>query len=381
MSKLLRSRSLAHRVAPSRGVTLVELLVGMTIGLLSVVIITQVMAVAESQKRTTMAGSDAQVNGSLALTALQREIRMAGYGLTGASFAAGCQIKGRYDGKDLDTAPWLLTPVRITQGTAGAPDSIRVMRSNSRAFSLPLITYETHAKNGTEFVMRNVITASVKSGDVMLAIPGDIRDNPEPTLNWCSLFVATDALSGVAVDVAAKRVYHGTSSKWNQAPDQSIFPTGGYPGNSVLVNAGTFVNDLYAVQNSELQRTAFNSATGAFADPVRMFDQVANLQAVYGLSDGTWTATEPAATTPATTAALWWQSVNAVRLVVVARSGLREKDEVTAAEPTWMPDGKTPETLTLAASKTDKEWMHYRYRTYETVIPLRNVLWQSKLED
>ena len=30
-----------------------------------------------------------------------------------------------------------------------------------------------------------------------------------------------------------------------------------------------------------------------------------------------------------------WQKVMAVRVVMVARSGQREKDEVTAAEPTW----------------------------------------------
>ena len=72
MKRIMKAGS-ARRLA-SRGVTLVELLVGMTIGLLSVVIITQVMAVSEEQKRTTSSGSDAQVNGALALSSLQREV-------------------------------------------------------------------------------------------------------------------------------------------------------------------------------------------------------------------------------------------------------------------------------------------------------------------
>ena len=309
MSTSSRPCSLVHRVSARRGVTLVELLVGMAIGLLSVVIITQVMAVAEGQKRTTMAGSDAQVNGALALTALQREIRMGGYGLTGASFAAGCQIKGKYGGTDTDPARWLLTPVRITQGVNGAPDSIRVMRSNAAAFSLPLITGESHPKNGTEFVMRNVITASVKPGDMMVAIPGDRRENPDSTTNWCSMFVATAAPPAVPAETAAKRIYHATTSSWNSAPDQAVFPAAGYVANSVIVNVGTFVNDLYEVQNSALQRTAFTSATNTLSAPQTMFDQIVNLQAVYGRTDGTWTTTITSWTSSSSPHTSWgWKS-------------------------------------------------------------------------
>ena len=52
------------------GFTLVELMVAMVIGLVTTLVITQVLAFSEGQKRTTTSGSDAQVNGSLALYTL-----------------------------------------------------------------------------------------------------------------------------------------------------------------------------------------------------------------------------------------------------------------------------------------------------------------------
>ena len=348
----------------ARGVTLVELLVGMTIGLLSVVIITQVMAVSEEQKRTTSSGSDAQVNGALALSSLQREIRMAGYGLAGAGFATGCQITGKFKGVDISPASsWMLAPIQITQGDDGAPDSIRVMRSNAPDFALPLLVAEEHLKSGDHFVMRNVMTNVARSGDLMLVVP------PDPKTNWCTLFAANPAPTD-------RTIWHkpDAAGGWNSAPDESAFPEK-YPPGSVIVNAGSFVNDLYSVVDNQLRRTSFVSASNTFTDPEPMFNQIVDLQAVYGKTapDGltTWDETQPAT-------AGEWRSVVAVRIGLVARSAQFEKDEVTSAAPTWTFDGET--TQAFAVDKRDADWKHYRYKVYEAVVPLRNVIWQSKLD-
>lgn len=360
--KRIKMAGSARRPA-SRGVTLVELLVGMTIGLLSVVIITQVMAVSEEQKRTTSSGSDAQVNGALALSSLQREIRMAGYGLSGAAFATGCQIAGKFKGADIAPATsWMLAPIQITQGTDGGPDSIRVMRSNARDFALPLLVAEEHKKSDTAFVMRNIVTGAARAGDLMLVVP------PDPAANWCTLFAANPAPSDRSIGHLA-----GAGGDWNSAPDQSAFP-GTYPPGSVVINTGSFVNDLYSIVGSQLRRTSFVSATNTWSDPEPMFSQIVDLQAVYGKgANGVvtdWNDTDPKS-------AAEWQSVLAVRIALVARSAQFEKTEVTNAAPTWTFDGKT--TQQFALDKTDADWKHYRYKVYETVVPLRNVLWQSKL--
>ena len=64
-----------------KGVTLVELMVALVIGAITVLAIQQVMAMFEGQKRASTGGADAQVNGAIALFTLEREIRQAGYGL------------------------------------------------------------------------------------------------------------------------------------------------------------------------------------------------------------------------------------------------------------------------------------------------------------
>ena len=65
----------------SRGFTLVEVLVGLVLGLIAIVIMYQVFATFESQRRTSVAGGDAQSAGHLSLYSMERELRLAGLGL------------------------------------------------------------------------------------------------------------------------------------------------------------------------------------------------------------------------------------------------------------------------------------------------------------
>ena len=68
------------RTHRTRGVSLVELLVGLVIGMIGVVIMMQIFSVSEGYKRTTTGGDDAQNNGAIGLYGLQRDLRQAGQG-------------------------------------------------------------------------------------------------------------------------------------------------------------------------------------------------------------------------------------------------------------------------------------------------------------
>src|SRR5512135_2099464 len=68
------------RPLPS-GFTLVEIMVGLAIGMLATLVIMQVFAVFEAQKRTTTGTANAQTNGNIALYNISRELQMAGYAL------------------------------------------------------------------------------------------------------------------------------------------------------------------------------------------------------------------------------------------------------------------------------------------------------------
>lgn len=62
-----------------QGFTLVEVMVGMVIAMLGIIIMMQMLALFEGQKRTTTGGDDAQNAGAIAMYGLQQNIQQAGY--------------------------------------------------------------------------------------------------------------------------------------------------------------------------------------------------------------------------------------------------------------------------------------------------------------
>jgi len=72
-------------------------------------------------------------------------------------------------------------------------------------------------------------------------------------------------------------------------------------------------------------------------------------------------------TTP--TSSCEWTRVRAVRLALVARNEQYEKDAVTTTALTWAASNDLPIDLT-----SNGDWQHYRYKVFQTVVPLRNVV-------
>ncbi|MCX7179106.1 MAG: prepilin-type N-terminal cleavage/methylation domain-containing protein, partial [Proteobacteria bacterium] len=66
----LTTRSLSPA---AQGFSLVEIMVGMVIGMLGIIVMMQIFALAEGQKRSTTGGGDAQNTGAIALYGLQRD--------------------------------------------------------------------------------------------------------------------------------------------------------------------------------------------------------------------------------------------------------------------------------------------------------------------
>ena len=63
------------------GFTLIELMVGLVIGLIASLIVMQTFSEFEGNKRSTTGTSDAQTSGSIGLYMVQRELQFAGYGI------------------------------------------------------------------------------------------------------------------------------------------------------------------------------------------------------------------------------------------------------------------------------------------------------------
>lgn len=365
-----------------RGFTLIELMIGLLLGLLTVLVITQVMVTAEGKRRSVTMGSDAQTNGAMALYTLQRDIQMAGYGMTSSMDALGCTVKAQHNA--FSSFSFMLAPVVITDGAGGAPDSIRVLRGRASNFSVPLPLSEVHLQTDNQFTVRS--SFGTAPGNIMIAVP-----KLQGPGSWCSLFNATHDPAATVTTLTPTQVPHvaGLGGEWNQ---NSLMPAS-YAKDDYLLRMESLVLRDYSInvvnKANNLQVSELSTATGNTASQ-DLYPQIVNLQAMYGKgaldASGNVVMNSYDNATPMSNAE--WQQVAAIRIAVVVRSNQYEKDRVTQSPPQWDIGLATPVNgSTVTACGTSKcialkidhlaDWEHYRYKVYETIVPLRNILWNS----
>lgn len=345
------------------GFSLVEIMVGMVIGLISTIIVMQVFATFEGQKRTTTGSSDAQTNGGVGLYTIERDMRMAGYGFADAT---GCALASSFNGTAL--APLVLAPVTIADGAGGLPDSITMLSGNKSSWSVPIRVISNHAQAATQF--NTNATFGLAQGDLLIAYEATTPPN-------CTLFQVDNA------NPVLNPITH-TAGSWNG--NSAVFPAAGYSTDALLMNVGSFMSHTYSIDaSSNLVFTDYSSATNTNSSQILSPD-VVSIQAQYGFDTragvqtdaqvDTWGATMIDADASGTVGdAGDINRVYALRFALVARNGLREKPDpvtgicnTTTVGPAWAGG-----TINLAA---DANWQCYRYKTFETIVPLRNMLWR-----
>ncbi len=416
-----------HRVC-ARGFSMVELLVAMLIGLIGMIIIFQVFEVSESIKRTTTSGGDAQQNGVIALYSMERDFKNAGMGFNDTGFV-GCNIIG-YDNKratpNFPPAGVImkLAPVFITSGAATtAADQISVL-------------YGSQPQAGGSVPLSSDMTTSID--DLLVTNPfgystGDLLVLAEPaTAKNCSIMEVTKKNANqITHDLPA---YAGHNPRFNPAGGLGVVYQGASTANvSRVFNLGNLyavppggtapiylpVYNFYAIANGSLTVTSQFQIDNGQPAVTSVADNIVHMRALYGLDDGindgvtvtynvgpakkgdgivdryvdaaTFNALLAAAPPPAPTP---WANLIAVRIAVVSRSALPEKpssgklsDPCDAtpitAEPQWT---GTPWAASLgyqtrldvsASVAAPDSWTCYRYRVFETTIPLRNWIWKA----
>lgn len=364
----MRSHS-SHR--PQQGFTLIELMVGVVLGMLAIVAIAQVLVMSEGNKRSITSGADAQISGALGLFALQREIGMAGYGVSTHPEALGCTVN--YQAGTSPASTFTLAPVLIGAGDDGS-NTITILRSTKNSFSVPMLVSAAHATGNTEFAVQSSFGTSV--GDLMIAVPPDI------TTTNCNIF----QVSGNPV---SNRIPHATAatSPWNVAAGSA----NAFAADSFLLNLGGMSMQRFSVNATTrtLELSELTSASGAWSAAQEVQPQVVMLRAMYGRDTDANGSVDTYTTTTPTNNAEWTQ-VLSIRVLIVARSGQPEKtEEPTPALLEWdvgtqsdtVPGATTCHTdrqcISIDLSPLGSDYRKYRYKLYDTVIPLRNMLWNA----
>lgn len=362
--------SFVHSKLPQRrGFTLVELMVGILLAMLTTVVISQVLAMAEGHKRNTTSGNDAQVSGALALFTFQRDIQMAGYGIASNPAALGCSVQYQSDADK----KFVLAPVVITDGgNKGEPDSITILMSNSNNASMPMKLEAAHGATDASFTVGGVL--GISAGDLIIAIP-----KAYDATTHCSLLEVSNDPGG-----AASQKLSTTNIPHKSAPS-GVLPAGGFDTDAYVVNMGSVTYRTYSVSAQQMLQMGTTSLTTGTVTQQDLYPQVVDLQAFYGMdTTGDGKVDSFTSTTPTTAAG--WESVKTIRLAIVTRNSEYQQDEVTTSDLLWNVGNDAPVTGSTAcgdskciALKLDTltDWKHYRYRVYDTVIPLRNVLWNS----
>ena len=331
-----------------RGMSLIEVLVAIAIGLIGI------------------------------LFSLEREIRMAGYGMNSTS-ALECgsinwYYNGQYSGTLGGTLPDVeLAPVLITT-TPGAPDKVTIMYATGEQRVTPATISKTMPSPSAELDVDG--TSGFNPNDMVLMV------NNTPPIT-CTMVQLT------TVQTSASKLQHnpGVNAPYNPAGGGSLFPA--YTKNDSLFNLGNPIVRTYSVANDSLRVDEVYFAPGA-AGPtgtLDLVDGIVDMRALYGkdttaVPDGVVDVYDNVK--PATGAD--WMRVMSVRIAVVARVGNYEKPsgancDATTTAPTWTYENPmgTPQTATFNWTDfTDvtNQARCYRYRVFETTVPVRNIIWR-----
>lgn len=380
--------------AGQRGFSLVEILVAMVIALIGMLVIFQSFDTFEAQKRTTTNANDAQETGLLALANIEREIRLAGYGLFYANQLA-CNRMNQWTGSAAAQVP--LMPIEVTDGGTGS-DTIVTNYSTSAFGSLPAqLLLDTTTSSAVLQVNNSTSTAAFRVGNIILVA------NPLRAFNCTRLQVSAATLAADGNSLAITTAPGGTTPA-NPPAATNLFATAPNPvasyGNSpaepsIVINMGAFSRNQYSVvmnattREGELRQL---DLTTAGSTAVTIASGVVAMQAQLGVSTTPQTQEINTWVNPTGTWAPSAISINdigrvkAIRVAVVTRSSQMERNNVSTTCTTpvgtvnngpcaWNDAGTTAAPqIDLSA---DTNWQRYRYRVYETIVPLRNVMWQT----
>jgi len=383
--------------AAQRGLTLIELMVALLIGMILSLAVFGVMATFEGRRRTLASGADLEQTGAVAMFQMDRWMRSAGSGLPQSyPYAYGCALYAAKSGSAVlpasalpapfasvnpgttglfRLAPVLILPDQTTPGASGQTSDVLVLMAGA-AGSGEVVTPFSSAAAAAQLNLANSVPFN--ANDLIL-----LADQQPGSGGGVSPCLVTQAASSIAGGASGTLALGGS---WYAASVDTQSVTG-YPDSAAALDLGGATdsrtpsfqligvgdnNTLYSYDLLHLSDTPLQArAQGVF-----------ELHALYGVDtsgdgridawvkadSGGYTVTALMAGT--STAASLLQTIKAVRVGMILRTALPEREVVnTATTLTLFSDLGSALTLTRTLGSDEQ---HYRYRTVEATIPLRN---------
>jgi type IV pilus assembly protein PilW len=359
------------------GLTLIELMVAMVVGMLIVLAATSGAAFFEANRRSAMGGNSALENGIATVFNLQKDIQNAGL----STINAPCQMVWVNNGgaweesARTNSAAVLGLPVQLHGATAATGSDSITINAQSLMVGAPatLASEATATSESAEATLALNSTAGFTVGDTALLVP------PSGGTGACFLAQVKDVESATTIEI--RPLVGGDGA-------DTFPPNFNWPIDSQVINLGQSRSVLYRVDEDSASFESVNLRVDSDEDPDRnntttvLAENVVMLRMQYGVS-----ATEDALNVdkwvnPDSADALF-DRLRAIRVAVVARSAqptLAKGDaecDITVANPDlpWNTGENDQEAneldLDLEGTPLNR---CYAYRVSSLTIPLKNYI-------
>ncbi|SFD08237.1 PilW family protein [Collimonas sp. OK412] len=383
-----QSESMAPLMRPpfQGGLSLIELMVAMAIGLVVSLAIFSVISVSEARKRNTTGANDMNQNGAFALYQLDQAIRSAGTGFSQQyTLTFGCAINAKNSGKAMippaslpdpfsnltaNIGAFRMAPVIISQDPNGKlSDTLIVMAGSAGYGEMPIES--TSAPTASPSALHLLNTLSFSAGQQLLL--AERLGDSSGSLPACLIESVDTAYSGSA----STGVLPLGGQFYTAGTDKALTS---YSSNSVALNLGfTPSLQLYGV-GSNNALVAFDLLNGTATSVDQIADGVLEMHAIYGVdqaNNGTIAWTAPTGSYAASAlldgsvdAGKRIAAIKAIRIGLITRSAVEDKNVVSPATlPFMFGDTDFPYAKTLNEAE-----QKFRYRVLDATIPLRNAL-------
>jgi type IV pilus assembly protein PilW len=333
----------------------------------------------------------------VALFSIERELAQAGWGLNDP-IVSGC------DTVFSDTAGYALlgaargaatvTPLAsvVIQSNSSGSDMVSINAGSSYSSTGMALIANTYAATSTTIDIDrapygfNGSDTVLAGGDVIVVAPDSVGSVK------CAVGMVSQVVAPAAPGQNQLRIATGGTNRFNGGGLGAAYASLG----ARVFNLGPASNlsfHTWSVDQGFLKLRATNLA-GASRDPQAVTDNIVALKAQYGLDQRVGTAFTPelgmqvsswsgsmidADNDGTAGSAGDYGRIAAVRIAVVARSRNPEKPNATTGSCTATTTAPTVfggTAVTLTVSGDSVPWQCYRYRVFETIVPIRNSGWR-----